>query len=102
MDTNSTVWRYMDLWKFRFLLNHRALWMSRLGILEDQFEGTLPAKTNADMVREHLKFAALFPNPDHQKQLAEAADRNVQDGRRVLAVSCWNATFPPRTGPSIS
>jgi hypothetical protein len=90
-DTVSaeTVWRYLSFPKFVSLLELRALWMCRLGVLEDQFEGTLPEKTWRAMVAQALEWRETFPQPELQKQLATMTDRNVDDGRRVLVVNCW-------------
>ena len=83
------VWRYLSFPKFVSLLELRALWMCRLGVLEDQFEGTLPDKTSRAMVSQALEWRETFRQPELQEQLATMTDRNVDDGRRVLVVNCW-------------
>lgn len=86
----DTVWRYLTFVKFISLLELSALWMSRLGSLEDQFEATLPDKTRENMIAMHLKWKTTFEGrPELQEQLAGMTDRNVQDGRRVMVVNCW-------------
>ena len=86
----ETVWRYLTLAKFISLLELRALWMSRLGALVDQFEGTLPYKTRESMIASHLDWRTTFDGrPELQEQLAGMTDRNVADGREVLVVNCW-------------
>ncbi len=87
---NITIRRYIDFPKMVSLLEMGALWFSRLGALEDQFEGTLPPKTRLRMIEDSKKWFSTFPNPDHQKQLLDSTDRNVADGRCVLVVNCWS------------
>ncbi|MGB8991443.1 MAG: hypothetical protein WCD80_05270 [Desulfobaccales bacterium] len=87
---NITIRRYIDFPKMVSLIEMGALWFSRLGALEDQFEGTLPQKTRLTMIEDSRKWFSTFPNPDHQKQLLDSTDRNVADGRCVLVVNCWS------------
>jgi hypothetical protein len=86
----ETIWRYLRLSKFISFLELRALWMSRLGSLVDQFEGALPDKTREKMIARNLDWKATFEGRrELQDQLAGMADRNVADGRDVLVVNCW-------------
>ena len=86
----DTVWRYLTFAKFISLLELRALWMSRLGSLIDQFEATLPDKTRENMIARDLKWKTTFEGRSElQEQLAGMTDRNVRDGRHVLVVNCW-------------
>ena len=86
----DTVWRYLTFAKFISLLELSALWMSRLGSLIDQFEGTLPDKTREKMIASDLKWKPTFEGrPELQEQLAGLTDRNVRNGRHVLVVNCW-------------
>jgi hypothetical protein len=86
----DTVWRYLTFAKFISVLDLRALWMSRLGSLLDQFEGALPDKTRENMIASDLKWKTTFEGrPELQEQLAGMTDRNVADGRDVLVVNCW-------------
>ena len=86
----ETIWRYMTLAKFVSFLELRALWMSRLGSLVDNFEGTLPYKTRESMIATNLEWRPTFEGrPELQDQLAGMSDRNVSGGRDVLVVNCW-------------
>jgi hypothetical protein len=40
--TDSVVWRYMEIEKFRSLISERALYFRRIDLLDDPFEGSLP------------------------------------------------------------
>jgi len=84
------VWRYLTFAKFISVLELRALWMSRLGSLLDQFEGAFPDKTRENMIASDLKWKTTFEGrPELQEQSAGMTDKNVADGRDVLVVNCW-------------
>lgn len=80
----------MDFLKMVSLLEMGSLWFSRLGALEDKFEGTLPEKTRIKMIENSKRWFNTFPNPDQQKQLLDSTDDNVASGRCVLIVNCWS------------
>jgi hypothetical protein len=42
-DGNVKIWRYIDIVKFLSLLEKRALYFSRVDLLGDPFEGSLPS-----------------------------------------------------------
>lgn len=88
-DLDIRILRYMSFLKLVSLLELKALWFSRLGVLEDQFEGMLPKATRAKMIEKSKNWFETFPQPELRKQLLEMTDRNVQDGRCVLVVNCW-------------
>ncbi|KPJ62406.1 hypothetical protein AMJ44_15635 [candidate division WOR-1 bacterium DG_54_3] len=88
-DLDIRIWRYMSFVKFISLLELKALWFSRLGALEDQFEGTLPKGTRTKMINNSKKWFETFPDPELQNQLLESTDRNVDDGRCTTMVNCW-------------
>ncbi len=43
-DENAKIWRYMDFTKFVSLLDKSALFFTRVGKLDDSFEGSCPEK----------------------------------------------------------
>ncbi len=45
IDSNTIVWKYLDLSKFVDLLLNRQLFMSRSDKFEDQYEGTFSEPT---------------------------------------------------------
>jgi hypothetical protein len=87
-DMDLTVWRYMPLSKFISLLTFQALWFSKLNILQDQFEGMMPAPTKEMMKKRYQEMKKNFPAVQHW-QFDEMASRNEQDSRQLLVVSCW-------------
>lgn len=88
-DLDFTIWRYLTFSKFISLLTYQAIWFSKLQILQDQYEGTLPAPAKLNMHEELQKWKTLFTNPDHHRQIDEMPDRNVEDGRELTVVNCW-------------
>ncbi len=85
------ILRFLTREKFFSLLNHRAIWFSGLGVLQDKFEGLMPPRTKEVIQESNRKWKEVFPDPDHQDQLERDAERNEQDGRSMLAVNCWFA-----------
>lgn len=88
-DLDFIVWRYLTFPKFISLLTYQALWFSKLNILQDQCEGTLPTPTKIKMYEKNQKWKTLFTDQDHHRQIDEMLDRNVQDGRELTVVNCW-------------
>ena len=86
---SSRIYRYLTFAKFLSMLELRALWMCRLGKLEDDFEGTLPSKVRELLTNEAQTWKKTFTDPRLQHQLDEMPDRNVLNGRAMLVVNCW-------------
>jgi hypothetical protein len=87
LDPNAVVWRYFTLPKFLSLLLTSALWLSKLEILIDKFEGTAPLPIQAMMQAYIEKMAGK--NETLREQLAGVFRRNEADGREMLVASCW-------------
>ena len=85
------ILRFVTDLKFFSLISQRAVWFSRLGALQDQFEGSIPPPTKRRLQAESRRWDHVFPDPAHRRQLREAADDNESSGRSVLAVNCWFA-----------
>ena len=56
-DDSIRVWRYLDLAKFIWLLENRKLYLSRLDLLGDSHEGSLPNITADHYYANHLYHA---------------------------------------------
>ena len=85
MDPTISVWRYMDLAKFIWLLDRRMLYLSRLDLLGDPHEGSTPrflAEIRDKQIRELIDKKELKP-----VDLGEI-NRRV---RNSLYVNCWQA-----------
>ena len=89
--TKSTVLRYLTLEKFQSLLELQAVWFSRLGALQDEFEGTIPNGARA-------KLLALSKDPEAEKRLGShllthmlnvASNGSSAPARIGVIVTCW-------------
>ena len=90
-DLEKTVWRYIPFAKFISLISYQALWFSKLNILQDTYEGMLPAESKREMREENQKIKSwsCFDTPEFHKQIDAWEDDNENDGRELLVVNCW-------------
>jgi len=88
-DLDNTVWRYLTFAKFISLVTYQALWFSKLNILQDKFEGTLPAPTEKAIIAENQKWKKVFEHPDLHRQIDNWTSDNVRDGQELTVVNCW-------------
>jgi len=88
-ECDTVVWRYLTFPKFISLVAYGALWFSKLTILSDEFEGRLPAKTEARMKLQNQEWKQVFQGSDFHAQIDEWPARNVADGRALSLVNCW-------------
>lgn len=88
-DRNATIWRYLTIDKFASLLQTRALWFSKLQILQDQREGMMPAAPRAALKRQHRKTESWFPDEERRAQVRNFVEANENDGRELIVVNCW-------------
>ena len=108
-DDSIRVWRYLNLAKLVWLLENQKLYLSRLDLLEDSHEGSLPNITASQYYSEHLyhafdinrkrlinefgeeegtlKFQEMVPNI--LRQLEQVRSHHQED-RRHYFVNCWN------------
>jgi hypothetical protein len=88
-DLEKSVWRYMPFPKFISLLTYRALWFSKLKILEDTYEGMTPSGLKREMHEDNQQYKAQFDTPEFHSQIDKWLDKNEDDSRELLVVSCW-------------
>lgn len=88
-DLDRTVWRYMPFAKFISLITYQALWFSKLNILQDTYEGMLPAESKREMREENQEIKSWFNTPEFHRQIDAWVDENENDGRELLVVNCW-------------
>lgn len=87
-DLNKSVFRYLTFPKYISLLVYGALWFSKLNILTDKYEGTMPRIADAEMFAEHQKYKAIL-NSSLDEQIDLMNEKNVEDGRELTVVNCW-------------
>lgn len=89
------VLRYMPLVRFLYLLELEAMWFSRLGALQDEYEGTNPKGARALLMRigkENPDFKhAKTPWGGSYNELLAMTDngRSGDVGRKTTLVNCW-------------
>jgi hypothetical protein len=81
-DPDTEVWRYMDFAKYVSLLEHRALFFTRVHCLDDPYEGAF------SRANEKIR-AFVYGRSGPSKSLDDVlADYKRQ--RENIAVSCWH------------
>lgn len=73
--SNISLWRYMDIPSFLYLLIERALVFVRADRFEDRYEGTLP-KLTAERIDQHIK------KPENFSKL-------LNESRIETYLNCW-------------
>jgi hypothetical protein len=87
-DTSVLAWRYMELPKLLSLIVTRQLYLRRLDLMPDKYEGLFPAR-----VAESLARAVLAAGGVTAEQAKEIADHHVafaKTSRKMMFVSCWH------------
>jgi hypothetical protein len=78
----ASIWRYMDLPKFLWLLDKQSLFLSRLDRFDDKFEGSAPLsliKARQARQSRELVITLRADSPDV-----------IKTHRRNTAVNCWH------------
>jgi hypothetical protein len=84
-DTSVLAWRYMDLAKLLSLIIKRELYLRRLDLLPDKFEGTFPSRVLAILTEGYSQqLEGLAPLvAKHQLDFAK-------EKRKEMYVNCWH------------
>jgi len=85
----AIVIRYLTLEKFLSLLEFGAMWFSRLGALQDKYEGTLPNRVRDLSKARDRKIAEMFPEPLLRPAILKMTDQAIEECRSFTAVNCW-------------
>ncbi len=88
-ELDQSVLRYLTFTKFISLITYQSLWFSKLKILQDEYEGVLPAETETKIHQNNQGWKSLFTSPEHHKQIDAFPSNNVKDGRELTVVNCW-------------
>jgi hypothetical protein len=89
------VLRYMPLARFLSLLDLEAMWFSRLGALQDEYEGTNPKGPRAHLMRiakecpEFTKQQTPWGGSFDEMLAMTDNGRSGDVGRKTLLVNCW-------------
>ena len=89
------VLRYMPLARFLSLLEFEAMWFSRLGALQDEYEGTNPKGPRAHLMRiakecpEFTKKKTPWGGSFDEMLAMTDNGRSGDVGRKMALVNCW-------------
>jgi len=74
LEANSILWRYLDLEKFKSLLETRALFYCRADKFSDPFEGSIPIKEAEYRLKSEKIASELLGSEFNEEQ----AIKNIQ------------------------
>ncbi len=83
---SETLWRYMDFWKFKDLLETSALYFARSDQFRDPFEGRLSPGNATQMSASDRAFYSAYPIESSAKELE--VSREIM--RQVVFICCWH------------
>ncbi|MBN8675966.1 MAG: DUF2971 domain-containing protein [Chitinophagales bacterium] len=93
IDSNLTVWRYINLKKFKSLLKEKSFFFCRADKFADPFEGSIPKK-EAEHRLEEAKRNASHPTTFELEKRAQLSiepikilHRNI---KRSFIINCWH------------
>jgi hypothetical protein len=92
------LWRYMDLYKFVWLLENSALYFARADTLGDEFEGSFPETSKEQRLKEWAAFVAKAEEEAKRKNLRptntpwEVISEVRRWVRQWVWVSCWHSS----------
>jgi len=79
-DENESIWRYIDLGKFIFLLDRKTLYFTRSDKFNDMFEGSY-SKFNIE------NRSSIYKDAD---KLVELIPKITKDSRKYIFINCWH------------
>ncbi len=82
-DISTLAWRYMDLPKLLSLIVNRELYLRRLDLMPDEYEGLYPAQVSAMLAAQGVPAAKA-------KETADSCVAFARESRKKLFVSCWH------------
>jgi hypothetical protein len=89
LDPNTSIWRYLTIPKFVSLVTTQALWFSKLQILDDHLEGTVPEPVRTKMKNHFGEMEGWFPDEQRKHQVRRFVEVNEYDGRELIVANCW-------------
>lgn len=95
---DKKIWKYMDLWKFVYIIQTNSLFFSSVFYLEDRFEGTLNDKSKNvmfDKIFSDLKETCSNETIESVEEKARVKtdfyyDFSNNNGKQMYCVNCWH------------
>lgn len=89
----TKVWRYIDLGKFRSMLETNSLFFCRADEFSDIFEGSQPEREyqwKFDRQKQHAERYNLAFDEEHAWKNVEGSSASYKRLRRATVVNCWH------------
>lgn len=83
------VWRYLGFSRFAWLLQNRQLWLCRLDLLGDAWEGALAGEQLDHVIGRHPPSPLSGPP---REDAWERSERIIKLWRQTTFASCWSAS----------
>lgn len=93
LQAGATIWRYLDLEKFKSLLKDQALFFCRADKFSDPFEGSLPRREAENRMKAERLAAERFGrdfNKEQAKQNIAGIQLLHQKLKSATIVNCWH------------
>jgi hypothetical protein len=87
-DTSTLAWRYMDLPKLLSLIVNRELYLRRLDLMPDKYEGLYPAQVSPALAQAMAASGAV--TADQAREIADHRVNFAKESRKRLFVNCWH------------
>lgn len=93
LEPNSIIWRYLDLEKFKSLLETRSLFFCRADKFSDPFEGSVP-KLEAENREVTMREISRMPGFNFGKKQIDENIYSTQEMhkkfKRTTTINCWH------------
>jgi hypothetical protein len=94
INSNSVLWKYLDLWKFESLIKENATFFCRADKFpNDPFEGSNPTKVKERRFKDIMSLELYYGNSNiskmsSQNEMISSYQKNVL--RKQIVVNCWH------------
>lgn len=93
LETEATVWRYLDFDKFKSLLENQSLFFCRADKFSDPFEGSIPrleAEYRIQTYKNNAKYFQRGYNEEQALKNISGMQATHQKFKRGAIVNCWH------------
>lgn len=93
LEPDAKIWRYMDLEKFKSLLDRKALFFCRADKFSDPFEGSIPRKEAEYRLKDAEEKAALFGRKFDKQSAAQGIEGITfmhLKFKKGMIINCWH------------
>ena len=99
-NENAKIWRYMDFTKFVSMLDTKSLYFTRIDLLEDKFEGSVPKSFYSSMSSEKIEMLKAFYPKSYKSRIKKSEKTALKKSKKNLEinlarrkwtfVNCWH------------